>query len=716
MTFTSARIAARALVTALTAGLVLVAAPAFAKTTLTVPTLRVMLNPAAAPGGTLPDAVKVHLESLTRSPLMLSGVTRTGALEFALGGPRDPGSMRELAARLRADRSVLWTELADRTIHAKSLRDAPGAGRKLMVRLIDGTDTEAVLPRLASIAGVPLTIERTLGAVQVIALAQTVAMPQLAKIAKAFENDPAVRYADPVHRVMPHRVPGDPLFAAQWSLFNVNAPSAWDLGTGSSAITVAVVDTGMLDHPELAGRLLPGFDFISDAESARDGNARDANPRDEGNWTNEGDCEGGGAQPSFFHGLFVAGLIGANADNGIGIAGLDWSAKILPVRVLGKCGGTFEDVLAGMLWAAGVPVDGAPPNPNPAKVINLSLGGFGSCAAAIQEAVDDALAQGSVVVASAGNESDDASNHAPGNCSGVINVGALSRIGERSSYSNFGPRVDISAPGGDVDPEGLIVSTHAEGATEPGAFGYDEAMGTSFAAPLVSGTVALMLARNPVLTAGQVISILQGSSSEFKPGSICNLGAHCGAGMLDAGSAVASTFPAVSNPPPGAVSVIEYYDRMLDHYHMTSDPAEMQWLDLYQSHRWQRTGHLFYAWADPLLAPAGAIPRNVCRFYAGPEQLIDSYYFTADPVECGYVITNNSAVWTLQSTAAFWIETPDFAGKCRAGTLSVYRFFNGRRDASQRHTIDLSVRRSLVNRAWVADGKGVNGVAMCSPI
>ena len=164
-----------------------------------------------------------------------------------------------------------------------------------------------------------------------------------------------------------------------------------------------MVDTGILPHPDLAGRVLPGYDFISDAVLARDGNARDPNPRDEGDWSN-GEC-GPYSEPSFFHGLFVAGIIAANANNGIGIAGIAAGADIVPVRVLGTCGGTFEDIFAGVLWASGVNIAGVPANQNPAKIINLSLGGFGPCDQSIQEAVDDALAHGAVVVVAAGNSS-----------------------------------------------------------------------------------------------------------------------------------------------------------------------------------------------------------------------------------------------------------------------------------------------------------------------
>jgi serine protease len=711
------RAAARTITVALAASLALAAsAPALAKAEKTIPTLRVMLNPSTAPRGSLPDGARLRIESMVGAPVTIAAITRTGALDLQVGGPRDRNALLVIAGKLRTDRSVLWAEVAEtQTVRPKSAIAAKAAqqpSRKLLVRFEDGADAATAVNRLSALAGVPAVIERSIGAVQVIALSQTLAMSDLEALAKRFETDAAVRYADPVRRATAYRVPNDPLFSQQWSLTNVNASMAWDTGTGSSSVTVAIVDTGILDHPDLAGRVLPGHDFILDVESARDGDARDSNPRDEGDWHEDGDCGGFAGQSSFFHGLFIAGQIAANADNDVGVAGLDWAAKILPVRVLGKCGGTFDDIAAGVAWAAGLAVQGAPANPNPAKVVNLSLGGFGSCPAALQEFVDDALAQGTAVVAAAGNESDDASFFSPANCSGVITVGALGRTGDRSSFSNFGLRVDISAPGGDVDADGQILSTHAAGDTVPGDFSYDLGVGTSFAAPLVSGTLSLMLGRNPNLTVGQALSLLQGSALDFQLNTTCSFGGFCGIGALNAAGAMASTLPAVVNLPAGAVAVIEYYDAALDHYLMTSDPTEIQ--DLDQSARWQRTGHVFYAWADPSSAPFGVFPRGVCRFYAGPLHLIDSFYFTADPAECNSAM--NNPVWTLQSTAAFWVEVPDIEGNCREGTLPVYRFFNGRRDASQRHTIDLSVRRAMGNRVWVADGKGANGAAMCSLI
>jgi len=331
-----------------------------AKPNKATPTLRVMLNPAAAPRGVLPDAARNRLAALAGTPVALVGTTRTGALQLAVAGPRDDAALEVMAKRLRGDRLVLWAEAGTpRAIFAKSSKAAAAEraiGRKLLVRLTDGTDPAAAVARLAQIAGVPVTIERAIGPVHVVALSQTTTVAELDVIARKLEQDPAVRYADAVRRVRPAAVPNDPLYSQQWSLESIGAATAWAQGPGSPDVTVAVVDTGILPHPDLAGRLLAGYDFISDADSARDGDARDSNPRDEGDWLDDGDCGGLASMPSFFHGLFVAGQIAANLNNGEGIAGLDPSAKILPVRVLGKCGGTFEDLLEGVLWASGVPI------------------------------------------------------------------------------------------------------------------------------------------------------------------------------------------------------------------------------------------------------------------------------------------------------------------------------------------------------------------------
>ncbi len=700
---------------------VALAAPAGAVTT----TLRVMLNPANVAAGTLPDAAKAHLDALAGITTALGGFTRTGAVNLTLPVAIDDATAAVIVRRMREDRSVLWAEVPQGvTTLAKSAPATQAAqqmGYNLMLKLAPGVapDWGALLPQFAARIGMPLAVERQITDVYVLSLQVAQTQTTLAAMAAALEQHPAVQFADPVRRMKAMRTPNDPLLAQQWSLTDplsgVDAEAAWGVTTGLPTLTVAVIDTGILPHPDLAGRVLPGYDFISDPAFARDGDGRDPNPRDEGTWNDAGDCDGAPAEQSFWHGLFVAGLIGANGDNGTGIAGMNWSAQILPVRALGKCGeGTDADIFEAMLWAAGVPIDGVPLNTTPARVINMSLGGFGTCDNAIQEAVDTAMSQGAVIVASAGNDSDLASNYAPGNCSGVINVAASGRSADLASYSNFGSRVDIIAPGGDVgdDASTLMLSTFNDGTTVPGNPAYGIGAGTSFSAPLVSGTVSLMLARNVNLTAGRVQSILEGSTRDFVSGSRCGATSLCGAGLLDAGLAVASTVPSTGVAPPGSVPVIEYYRSDLDHYFITASADEAAYLDTFLANVWQRTGGVFYAYASPAGAPAGVLP--VCRYSAAG--LINSNFWSADASECAAVGNNTANGWTLDSPAAFWIEVPGIGGTCPDGDVPVYRFFDNRRDANQRFTVDRSEQRAMQNRAWVLDGPGAAGGAFCSPI
>lgn len=715
---------------ALLGGLLLVAGALQTARAETVSAIRVRLNPETVAPGPLAPAQLSKLEMLAGNPLTLVAVTRTGAFEFRLARPMDSEALKSRLRALRQDRSVLWAEpLVSSTtrLTRTNARRGSGAGHayvdtghKLMVRLVGdpAPDWTTLLPRFSQHIGAPVIAERQIGNVWVLGLMQTVNTNTLATMATRLQADPAVQYADPVLRRYPRFVPNDPSFSLQWSLTDnvggINVTSAWDLqrSTPPASTTIALIDTGILQHPDLANRLLPGYDFITDPSFARDGDARDSNPRDEGDWRDEGAC-GGGFQPSAssWHGTFVSGIMAGETNNGIGMAGIDLYAQILPVRVLGECGGTDEDVFEGMLWASGVPIAGVPPNPNPAKVINMSLGGFGSCPHAVQDAIDDALAQGAVVVVAAGNESSDTSDFAPSGCNGVITVGASNRSGDRTFYSNFGHRVDISAPGGDLD-DGGILSLSNDGLTVATNNAYATEIGTSAAAPHVSGVVSMMLSRDPTLTAGRVLSILQGTSRPFGAGSICNNGNLCGTGILDAGLAMASTIPGGAVPPPGTAVVVEYYRADLDHYYYTAEPSEIYFIDHNPAAKNKRTGFFFYAY--PSFPPPGAQP--VCKFYGSKDLFIDSYYYTASPSECSFIITRWPGVWTLANSAIFWVMPADSNGVCGAGTIPVYRFSNNRRDFNQRFTFDLSVKRAMINRAWVPDGAGPNGTAFCSPI
>ena len=695
----------------------------FASATLahagTVSSLRVMLHPYAAGWSELPAEQQAHLESLLGARVALTGTTRTGAIELTLDAPVDDAAAKAMIRKLRVDRSVLWAEAIDPAAAKRKsiLAESDVQGQRLMVRLKPGAAPVGpdLLNRIAKRIGMSVSFERQIAQVSVLSVSLPQSAERLVEMAQLIQQEADVQYADPVRTARPFAAPNDPYYALQWSLngrtAGINAETAWTLQPSAAGVTVAVVDTGILPHPDLEGRVLPGYDFISDANRARDGNARDPNPRDEGDWSN-GEC-GPYSEPSFFHGLFVSGLIAANTNNGIGIAGIAANANILPVRALGMCGGTFEDILAGVLWSSGVNIAGVPPNKTPAKVINLSLGGYGPCDQSVQEAIDDAIAHGAVVVVAAGNSSLEAIDFTPANCSGVITVGAHAPNGGLTSYSNYGPRIDLTAPGGDLPYNDLIVGLHYEGETVPTNPTYAFARGTSFAAPMVSGTAALLLARDALLTSGRVLDLVTGTTRVFPKGTTCTVPNLCGAGMLDTGAAVGSTMPGGA-PPPGSYQVVEYYRADLDHYFITANPAEIALLDGSLAGIFKRTGLYFYAYLDQLSAPVGAKP--VCRFYAPITVQIDSHYYSANIDECLAVLFNWPGIWTLETGASFYIQVPDSKGTCPSGTLPVYRFFNNRRDANHRYTVDLSVQRAMLNRSWAPEGNGTAGVAFCSPV
>jgi serine protease len=283
---------------------------------------------------------------------------------------------------------------------------------------------------------------------------------QLARV----RADTEVEFAEPDMRRYPHAIPNDPLYTGQWYLQSrVDAPSAihaeaaWDAGTGDAGVVVAVLDTGVLfDHPDLkrahlGGRVLPGYDFISNAAVANDGNGRDVDASDAGDWvtqqeSNQGQFAGCDVTNSSWHGTRVAGIIAARTNNAEGVAGGSWSPWILPVRVLGKCGGVDSDIIEAMAWAGGIHVDGVPDNPYPAKIVNMSLGAFGSCGAAYASVISALGARGVLVVASAGNEGGPVG--APANCPGAAAVTGLRHAGTKVGFASLGPQVAVGAPGG----------------------------------------------------------------------------------------------------------------------------------------------------------------------------------------------------------------------------------------------------------------------------
>lgn len=439
-----------------------------------------------------------------------------------------------------------------------------------------------------------------------------------AALAERLAREKDVEYAVPDRRKARLAVPNDPLYttagapgsssggpaSGQWYLrppnsvtvSAINAEAAWDVTTGSASVVVAVLDTGVrFDHPDFGTNLLNGYDFVGADRndngvtifpntflSSKDGNGLDADASDEGDGITFAETTDPGSlfyhctsqdssgqyqeERSSWHGTQVGGLIGALTNNGTGMASVGRNVRVLPVRVLAKCGGWDSDITAGMLWAAGIAVPGAPANATPAKVLNLSLGGSGNCSALYTDIVGQVAAQGAVIVASAGNGAGHAVSE-PANCEGVIGVAGLRHAGSKVGYSDIGPEVSISAPAGNcvVDAPAPcvypILTTSNSGAFNPvaGAGGaiytdaFNVTLGTSFSAPLVAGTAALMLSARPDLSPAEVRRFLRSSARAFPalagvpacqaPNGTdqieCNCTATtCGAGMLDAATAV----------------------------------------------------------------------------------------------------------------------------------------------------------------------------------
>ncbi|NBQ92560.1 MAG: hypothetical protein EBU06_01135 [Micrococcales bacterium] len=362
----------------------------------------------------------------------------------------------------------------------------------------------------------------------------------------------------------------DPMMSQQWYLdssYGLNVKNAWKITKGSPNVVVAVVDTGITQHPDLNDNVVTGYDFITSASNANDGGSRDPDPSDPGDYNVRKGID------SSWHGTHVAGIIAA-ASNDIGIVGIAPNVKIEPVRVLGINGGTESDIAAGINWAIGVSVPGAPKNMYPAKVVNLSIGSseVSNCGtySLTQLAINNAKVKDATLVTAAGNDNTYASDSYPGNCYGNITIGATGYSGERAYYSNFSGYysaykvfigVDISAPGGDdeIDPSlpagGEIWSTFNAGKTSPGAATYGAEEGTSMASPMAAGVVALMYSVKPNLTDDQAWEILKSTAKNFAPGSECDdqiisstnqqtgeleVTGKCGIGIIDAGAAVAA--------------------------------------------------------------------------------------------------------------------------------------------------------------------------------
>lgn len=501
-------------------------------------------------------------------------VTRLGALLLALG-------------------AALWlaAPAAASATPGPAARPAPPYSGNFIVRWRDGSTKDASsggaasaqVDRMLSVqqsTGVALSVKRQMGGkLQLLSVAGSHAADPEATAAK-LRQDPRIAEVVPDRWLHLHdTVPNDPDFAFNQTYLGtpgqvaggVNLPPAWDRTHGSSSLVIAVVDTGDLPHPDLAARLVPGYDFITDPIISNDGDGRDADATDAGDGVPAGfTCPGEStptttATTNSWHGTSVAGTLGALTNNGQNIAGVDWNARIQPVRVSGRCGALLSDTVDGMRWAGGLSVPNVPANPTPARVVNVSLGG-GTCSGIEQQAVNDLAANGVVVVAAAGNSA--GAVEAPADCSGVVAVTAHANDGENASYANVGPQVALSAPGGGCGNSKVVQGSNGatcsvaqsfiralsnDGTTSLGNYNVIDAQGTSFAAPLVSGVVALMLATNPALTPAQVLATLKSTARAHPAGTFCTTtsgAGRCGAGLLDANAAIIAAAQVVQPPPP----------------------------------------------------------------------------------------------------------------------------------------------------------------------
>ena len=482
-------------------------------------------------------------------------------------------------------RQALSSGASERVAQARVRALAEDLGAQVGVKLVAG---QALTERLQVLSAQGMTSEQ---------------------LARRLSAQAEVEYAVVDHRRKTVAVPNDPLYAAgppiatgkggpevgQWYLrapstavlSSINAEGAWNVTTGNPSIVVAVLDSGVrFDHVDLkrvseGGSLLDGYDFVSNDFIGHDESAgRDSDPSDPGDGVTAEDvaspsnnigCGVDEIGSSSWHGTSVSGLIGAVSDNGVGMASVGRGVRVLPVRVLGRCGGYDSDIIAGMRWAAGLSVPGTPENPGSsrARVINLSLGGGGDCQA-YDDVVSELSAVGVAVVAAAGNSAGQPVG-VPAKCAGVIGVAGLRHLGTKVGYSDLGPEISISAPAGNCVNTGEaepclypIVSTSNSGSVGPVAGGagaiYSDAfrptVGTSFSSPLVAGTVALMLSVRPSLTAAEVRQQLRATARPFPTtgagsavvmctaetaasGEECYCTTStCGAGMLDAGAAV----------------------------------------------------------------------------------------------------------------------------------------------------------------------------------
>ncbi|HOY00769.1 MAG TPA: S8 family peptidase [Zoogloea sp.] len=575
---------------------------------------------------------------------------------------------------------------------------------------------DALVAQLNSVAGGELSYQRAMSmGFHVFRFATPKPLSEAGAILERLRALPEIEQVTEDLRTSRDLTPNDVAFPTQWNMQSVytyggaaNLPAAWTMTTGSASTVVAVIDTGITAHPEFQSRILPGYDFISDPVNANDGNGRDSDASDPGDWTAKHECGyGEPAYTSSWHGTHVTGIIAAAGNNWSGMAGVNWRTRILPVRVLGKCGGSVSDIIDGMLWAVGLEVPGVPTNPNPAQVLNLSLGGWSpsGCTSAYEEALNRVRATGALVVAAAGNDDNESAYVVPAACEGVMTVGAIDHDGYRASYSNYSVvnAVSVSAPGGDISYYGTdgsgIYSTVNSGTKGPVASSYAYYQGTSMAAPHVSGIAALALAQDPQISPELLYYSIYLSSHDFPRDSICSSYAEtyllCGAGIADA----YQTLLTVMGLQPYLL-VTEYYNVDIRHYFRTGARSDSAFILAGNAGKgWRDTYDYFLAWRD---ASSGA--QAVCRFYAkGP----NSHFFTADAKECEDV--KGYPGWVYEGIA-YYVKVPK-NGVCPSDSVPVHRLYNNRfifNDSNHRFTTDMDVVTRMTQAGWIYEG-----VKMC---
>ena len=623
---------------------------------------------------------------------------------------------KSAAIAMRERGSVLWAQVA--TTDTPLTSKAPETeyhGRMLALTLKNPAIAASTIERLAAKTGQALKLKRvTSGNRAMVVLPAETTPASLAAVAVAAAADSAVANAERV-RVFRHQwIPNDTMYAQQWALGSgvggIRAAQAWDV-TPSGSVNVAVIDTGIRSHPDLDAKRMSGYDMITNTFISNDGDGRDGDATDVGDYDDALDCSSGSYDfMSSWHGTHVAGIIAASTGNGNGISGVAPNARIVSVRALGRCGGTAEDVADSIRWSAGALVAGVPNNPNPARVLNLSLGGTGPCDANMQSAVDAALGRGAVVVVAAGNDASLVSDFSPANCKGVVAVAASNLLGDLSSFSNFGSDVSISAPGGDSGNLPGILSTLNGGITLPGVPSYATYMGTSMAAPHVAGVVALMLTRDPTLTPGQVFNRLRAASRSFPAGSDCAAATGvCGSGLLDALNAVSSVTSTRAatdlTATPDRTRLIELRDGVTGRYALITDPIElMEMLGGARGGSWTRTGFAMDTFSFTAQFNVIALAQPVCR-----ARLISggAYAYSASTEDCKAYAANPG--WAVDGMV-FQASFPN-GMTCTTGSVPAYEML--RLDGlgyNLRTVLDQDEFNRMTDAGWT-----MSRVAFCVP-